>query len=152
MNAHSQEHEQLAREALGLWTLYGESYRTMPEVYQFLLAEKKRLRIQLRRGDTLNKACFEDYPNIPFLKIENKEVAWGKLLEMQVPQIHSIIAQIEALRTNYAYRSMRALVVDFRYQISNHGRPKSSLAMAPDGVKSAFGGGKRSRRGPSNSE
>ena len=38
MNAHSKEKEKLAREALGLWALYGERYRNTPELYSALLS------------------------------------------------------------------------------------------------------------------
>lgn len=137
MNAHSKEKEKLAREALGLWALYGERYRNTPELYSALLSEKMELGLPLHRGERLSKNTLADYPDIALLRATNQELVWKKLQSMDEAEILKAINEMENLEFNYVFRTLQSLIVDFRYQISSHNKPRPRLGMDPNYIRSS---------------
>ncbi|MDO4612394.1 MAG: hypothetical protein Q4B29_02990 [Candidatus Saccharibacteria bacterium] len=128
--------EKLRREALGLWSLYGESYRETPGLYQMLYEKKKRLGIKSSSGrDLVPKRVFDDYPKIEILEEENREIVWDKLSQMTAGEVKFVIKQISALEDGaeaYAFRTLRAKIDSLRYRISRHENPCTKLTLGYD--------------------
>lgn len=110
-----------------LYRAYGEKYRTNVERYQALLAEKRRLKLRLKRGDKLSDKTLAEYPEIPFLREKNEAKAEAMLGAMSDCQIRCTIHQVEDLSLNYVYREINRLITDFKYQIYRKKHPSSSL-------------------------
>lgn len=141
--------EQLTREALGLWAKYAENYRTYPVKYEMLLEKRKRLKISPNGVRAIKKSDREAYPDIPFLKIEDVDVAEEKLNEMTIEEIKYLIGTIENLELDYTYQTYKARICDMQWQIDNYGKPRSWLSIGtnPDAIRGKANGGRKGPRG-----
>ena len=110
---------ELRQKIIYLWEMYAESYRTNPIEYAFLQEERRRLRLPLRK---IPRRIVEEYPEIEVLKILDRNVVIAYLTAMPVGRLDLILKEVENLQYNRAFNSVRAYIIDSRWQISHHGK------------------------------
>lgn len=121
---------QLFDRAIELWRKHGEEYRTLLNEYEDLLLQKRMLGIS-----PLNKiknSILKEYPEIPFLEITDEEEAEDFLLNTEERDLVDIVIAINLFVGSHVYISLKAHLIDYRYEIRNHNRPKFVFGVDPD--------------------
>lgn len=109
------EREEALKHAIRLWELFSEEYKTLLDKYYKCLEEKKKRKLTLYKLPITK----EDYPNIPFLKIQDHYSAENFLNRKSTREIRQIINAVEeAVRYNYAYSSIKEWIRDANYLIA----------------------------------
>ena len=97
-------HNEAVAEAMHLWDLYGERYRNLLPRYHELLQKKREYNLRSR---VVNKRDIDEFPQISFLYIENRDEAHEYLLNQTTAGIHRLCNRIsEMVETNYSYRTL----------------------------------------------
>ena len=114
--------EESIANAMYLWSLYGERYRTLLEEYHNLLAKKRELGLPLK---PIRQTELAEFPRIEFLYISDVDVAEKYLEGKTLREVHVICNRIkEMIETNYVYRTLVAKVNDYASEIRIHNAPK----------------------------
>ena len=125
--------------AMDLWKIYGEKYRTNVQRYKELLAKKRELKIYPLNA--LKKRILNAYPEIPFLRIEDKDEALAFLEVMRASQIKRLIEYIEyVVEYDYAYCTINSRIVDYDFEIRHRNDRRSPLAIDPKCVRKSCKG------------
>ncbi len=103
--------DELIAQIMRGWRVMAESYRVIPIKYSFLLKERKRPK-------KLSDATLALFPEIPFLRILDEDVAREELDWLETKDLVILNSQIENLRTNYAYNTMRNWVSETSLQLA----------------------------------
>lgn len=109
---------ELRQRIIYLWEMYAESYRTNPIEYAFLKEERRRLKLPLRK---IPGYIMDEYPEIEVLRILNRNVVVAYLTAMPVGRLSLVLKEVENLQYDHAFNSVRAYIIDSRWQISHHG-------------------------------
>ena len=109
-----------------LWRECAEDYRVLPFKYLFLLEEKRRAKITLKKP-TLR---LEDYPSIPFFDILVEEEAREWLNSKSTDELDYEIYRLSSiLQDDYTYRTIKDWVVDANYKLQHKKPSKFSIIM-----------------------
>ncbi len=117
-------------EAMLLWERHYERYQTLIPEYEELLKRKRELKVyplnKIRQSD------LDRWPDIPLLRFETEEAAENYLLDLTERELSRVITEIAIFDDSYVYNTLQARVLDYRYEVRTHGRPKSKYALDPD--------------------
>ena len=112
---------------MSLWRECAEDYRVLPFKYLFLLEEKRKAKIKLKKP-TLR---LEDYPVVPFFNILLEEDAKEWLNSKNTDELDYEIYRLSSvLEDDYTYRTIKDWVVDANYTLQHLKKPnRFSLIM-----------------------
>ena len=97
------------------WRIYHVSYANNLGRYEALLKEKRRLGVHPLY--TIPRNVLRDYPKIHFLGIESETEMRKYLGNCNHAQMVRIRAQVEDLKTNYVFNTVKAFIEDAEVQI-----------------------------------
>lgn len=129
--------EELREQAMKAWELYAEEYRSLLPEYFELLEKKRWLRenqcgcktLPLRK---LPKTTIDGFVKIPFFDIETEEEAISYLDEMAYISLVVLVATIHTSIDGYFYKTIKAKVLDYRYEIARVQNPKKVYGLDPN--------------------
>lgn len=115
--------------AMNKWHLHSNDFRTMPERYNQLIAEKRALKMKI---SALSRSTIAGYPKNDFLSKETIEEAKNFLNDKTEEEIALIVAEInDIIKYNHSYVSMKSFIIDAEYKIRNH-KNANSFGVEPD--------------------
>lgn len=140
MAPYNQKRQRLVARAMQLWHIHAESYRTNPLRYQMMLRAKRELGIQPL--NPIRKSVLKEYPDIPFFRIYDEQLAEEALRKMSDGKISCLIISIEyAVEYDHAYRTVYNRVMEYNYELNHRDERKMEFGADPDSCSSR---GKRS--------
>lgn len=124
-----ERYEKLFDRAMKLYQEHSEKYNTLVREYEDLLLEKRILHIT-----PLNKikgSALKEWPEIPFLAVDESE-AEEFLLGLTEGELVEVVVAIDLFQDSYIYRALQARILDYKYEIRNHNRPRTPFGVDPD--------------------
>ena len=124
MEPLNQERDVLIEEAMQLWRIHAETYRTNPYRYFFLIAWKREIMQKNKyKKMTLRKIplyILDEYPDLPFFRIIDEPTALGTLEEMGTPELSYLVYHLKyQLECNHAYRTINNRVMELVYELAH---------------------------------
>ena len=118
-------------EALQLWEIWSETYRTNIPRYRDLLARRRELKITPL--NVVKESLIKDYPVIPFLQKETREEAEEYLEILSYWGICNVIVHVkDVVNFNNSFCTLTNRVKEFSVQDRNYGKKCSIYSMSPD--------------------
>lgn len=119
-----QEREALIQRAMQLWADNAAEYRILPIKYFFLLEEKRRAGMPLRK---INNSRIDEYPDVCLFRFFDEESARVWLEEKKSYELKHEIEEIEyILHANHAYVSLKSWTTDALYALAHQKRPRAN--------------------------
>ena len=109
------------------WRECAEEYRILPFKYLFLLEEKRKAKVKLKR---LMGKPLDEYPEIPFFRITASQEARAWCESKRTGELEYELYRLEfTLGGDHSYRSLKAWISDTNYTLYHAKPSKFSLAM-----------------------
>ena len=122
---------QSTNRAMELWAIYGPRYATNIATYRALLERKRELGI--KPLSKLPQNVLQEYPDIPFLKIDNPTEAKAYLDKLREHERRRLVHRIEYMVDyDYSYRTISTRVTEFEYQVKHYGERRHGVD--PDSI------------------
>ena len=122
MELLKEERDSLIEQAVELWRVHAETYRTNIFRYKFLIAWKRELmksykKLALKK---IPRYILDDYPDLPLFRIVDEDSVRIALEEMATPELSYLVYYIRyELECNHAYRTVNTRVMEMLYEISH---------------------------------
>ncbi len=129
---------ELIDSVLSLWTKTHDDYQNLPKEYESLLIEKRSL--GLRPIHAIRQSVLEEWPAIPLLEMSSEEEVEDFLVELAGEELEELILDITTFRHSYIYKTMKARITDFKYEIRRFYCPRTALSVNPDCRHSSYCG------------
>ena len=117
-----EERDSLIEQAVELWRIHAETYRTNMFRYKFLIAWKRELmkkykKLSLRK---IPRYILDDYPDLPLFRLLDEDSVRIELNAMAMPELSYLVYFIKfELECNHAYRTVNNRVMEMLYEISH---------------------------------
>ena len=116
------ERDSLIEQAVELWRIHAETYRTNPFRYFFLIAWKREL-MKSSKKLTLRKIpryILDDYPDLPLFRLLDEDSVRITLDKMADPELSYLIYYVKyQLECNHAYRTVNTRVMEMLYEMAH---------------------------------
>ncbi len=129
---------ELIDSVMSLWAKTHNDYQKLPAEYEYLLIEKRSL--GLRPVHAIRQSMLEEWPTIPLLDMTSEEEVEDYLVDLTGEELEELIIDITTFRHSYIYKTMKARITDFKYEIRRFYCPRTTLSVNPDCRHSSYCG------------